>query len=99
MGKILNILGTRTFFWIILIFTMALVQNSQKRVWEGWTNEAVRNYMIFELIIVVLFFICSGLRSQRIGKSGWLWVTMIIPIVNIYFIFVFGLKKSIIKFK
>lgn len=97
--KLLNLLGTRTLFWIFLILVGSLARISQKSNWDGWTNDAVRNYMIFELLVVIIFFICCGLRAKRIEKSGWLFVTMIIPFVNLYYVFVFGFTESKVRIK
>lgn len=54
----------------------------------------IRNIFILKRFSVVFLCICSRLRAKQIDKSGWLWASMFIPIVNLYYIFVLGFTES-----
>ena len=91
--KLSILFGSRTFFWISLIIFVGGMKSGNGAN-QDLSGEVLRNIFILQSFSVVFLCICSGLRAKQIDKSGWLWATMFIPIINLYYIFVLGFTES-----
>lgn len=86
-------LGTRRAFWFaFILLSVAMIADKNPSISDEFK-------ILSNSIVVTLFFFTCSFRAKALGKSGLLWLTMLVPIVNIFFIFYLGCVNPKVKNK